>query len=300
VIDVERLPKVGAGPFPADRKILWIEGHDLLANEAVWLPYELVHTDYTLPLPPGSGALAMSSNGLASGNHPLEAIAHAVSELVERDATTLWTLGAAQEDTRLGLETVDDPACRAVLDRFQRAGVTAGVWETTTDVGIAAFQCAILDRSTDPLRRLGAASGMGCHAAREIALLRALTEAAQARLTLIAGAREETGGGFYAHARSPEHLAALGARLAHERQPRRFADAPTFAGDTFEADLAASLARLSAAGIAEVAVVDLSRDDLGIPVVRVVIPGLETMHEIPGYVPGGRARALLARRRGRA
>ena len=41
--------------FPPDLPLLWIEGRDLLADARVWLPFEMVHSNYTLPLPPGSG-----------------------------------------------------------------------------------------------------------------------------------------------------------------------------------------------------------------------------------------------------
>ncbi|WP_437585368.1 YcaO-like family protein [Sorangium sp. So ce1000] len=294
--DVARLPRIGAAGFDEYRKILWIEGYDLVERAPTWVPYELVHTDFTLPLPTGSGALAMSSNGLASGNHLLEAICHGIHEIVERDATTLWHLSTAQASTRLCLDTVDSPVCQALLERYERADVSVAVWETTSDVGLPSFLCALLDRSVDPLRRLAAATGMGCHPAREIALLRALTEAAQTRLTIIAGAREEAGADFYDEARDPNILENLSHRMRAERPVRRFSDAPMLAGDTFNADIDASLSRLRAVGVEQVIVVDLSRPEIGIPVVRVVIPGLEFIHDAPGYVPGQRARALLAAR----
>ena len=65
------------------------------------------------------------------------------------------------------------------------------------------------------------------------------------------------------------------------------------------ADLRGQLTRLEpdvrearAVGIDQVLSVDLTRPDIGIPVVRVVIPGLESLHDIPGAVPGARARAV--------
>ncbi|RKG59474.1 hypothetical protein D7X30_10440 [Corallococcus sp. AB011P] len=296
--DVSRLPRLGTGSFDEDKKLLWIEGSELMDRVPIWVPYELVHTDFTLPFPTGSGALAMSSNGLASGNHLLEAVCHGIHELVERDATTLWHFSAAQGGSRLSLDTVDDPGCRGLLECFARAEVDVAVWETTTDVGLPSFQCALLDRNPDPLRRLAGATGMGCHPAREIALSRALTEAAQTRLTLIAGAREETGGGFYEEARDPRVLERLQLRMRGEPSVRRFSDVPTLSSETFNADLDIVLSRLRAVGIEQVIAVDLSRPEIGIPVVRVIIPGLEFIHEAPGYVPGKRARTLLAARAG--
>jgi ribosomal protein S12 methylthiotransferase accessory factor len=57
--------------FTPQTRILWIEGYDLLRRVAVWLPYELANTDFTLPFPPGSGYFQANSNGLASGNQLL-------------------------------------------------------------------------------------------------------------------------------------------------------------------------------------------------------------------------------------
>ena len=87
----------------------------------------------------------------------------------------------------LALETVDDDACRWVLDGFTRANIAVKVWDTTSDVGIASFNCLVLGRDDDSGRpgvRRGVPSRLG-----SVALLRALTEAAQAP-HLVAGSRD--------------------------------------------------------------------------------------------------------------
>ena len=55
------------------------------------------------------------------------------------------------------------------------------------------------------------------------------------------------------------------------------------------------LDQLAARGLGEAAVVDLGRAEIGIPVVRVVVPGLEGPADDPGYVPGARALAACGR-----
>ena len=133
LVEVELLPRSSVRDFHAGLRLLWIEGRELLSEAPVWLPFELVHTNYTLPFPPGSGAFLGSSNGLASGNHLLEAISHGLCEVVERDAITLWELKRPEARLRyhVALETVDDVACRQVLERCERAGLEVAVWETT-------------------------------------------------------------------------------------------------------------------------------------------------------------------------
>ncbi|HEY5959321.1 MAG TPA: YcaO-like family protein [Polyangiaceae bacterium] len=297
VISVGDLPKVSISAFHPNRSLLWIQGGDLFTSAAVWLPYELVHMNYTLPFPTGSGSFVMSSNGLASGNHVLEAISHGLCEVIERDATTLFRFESAkaQADARIELSTVADPDCRRLLEQYESAGVIAGVWDVTSDVGIPAYRCVILERDPCPLRRVGPAEGMGCHPVREVALLRALTEAAQARLTLVAGSRDDNGRGRYSEFGSRQLLERARERLA-EHGTRRFDATPSYVNHTLEQDVGLILERLRAVGLSQAVVVDLTKPEFGIPVVRVVVPGLETYHHVQGYVPGERALRLLKAR----
>jgi YcaO-like protein with predicted kinase domain len=301
LVDVTGLPRASHSLFHPHRSLLWVEGYDLLQQEEVWVPYEMVSLDFTLPAPTGNGCFAANSNGLASGNHLLEAISHGICEVVERDATTLWFLQEpeGQARTRLDLDTVDDPACCEALRRFERAGVAVGVWEITSDVGLPAFECTIVERVDEPLRMLYAAGGMGCHPAREVALLRALTEAAQSRLTVIAGSRDDVFRADYERYRSPEIVRRARARIADNGPIRSFSNVPTWDGETFDEDVSWELDRLRAVGITQVVVVDLTKPEFRLPVVKVIIPGLEGI--IPElspteYVPGERARALLSRK----
>jgi ribosomal protein S12 methylthiotransferase accessory factor len=299
VADVTDLPREDPSLFHPDRALLWMEGFDLLQDEPLWVPHELVHTIYTVDKVACPGNFAASSNGLASGNHILEAISHGICEVVERDATTLWSLlsRAEQDERRIDLETVDDAACREVLDKYERAGIAVGVWDVTTDVGLASFECSIVDRESKGPFDLYSAGGSGCHSAREVALLRALTEAAQSRTSCISGSRDDLFRTMYERAGSPEALAALRRRLAADTARRDFRDVPTWEGETLDRDVAWELKRLEAAGIERVIVVDLTKPEFGLPVARVIIPGLEARGVVPNCQYGPRARARLDRKR---
>jgi ribosomal protein S12 methylthiotransferase accessory factor len=297
VVDVAELPRSPNGLFHANLVIPWIEGVDLLRNEPVWVPYDLVHVNYTARMDAVKSGFARSSNGLASGNHLLEAVEHALCEVVERDAVTLWRLLGAEEQagTRVDLRTVEDAACRAVLDKYEAAQVSVGVWEATSDVGIPVFYCRIMDEREEPFRRLGFSEGMGCHPSRVIALLRALTEAAQSRLTLIAGSRDDASIEVYEKLRDPERVERSRRELARTDRMRSFADGPAGEHDTFDADVAWELGRLRAAGLPRAVLVDLTKPELGIPVARVVVPGLEGLAVAGQWVPGARAKARIGR-----
>ncbi|WP_211099739.1 YcaO-like family protein [Azospirillum agricola] len=297
VIDVSGLPRLSVSGFHAHKPILWCEGRDLMRGDApLWVPFELVHTNFTRPLPAGSGNFMMSSNGLSSGNHRLEAISHGLCEVVERDCLALWTLRGATADAagRLDTASVDAPSCRALLDRLHAADQAVGVWDITSDIGLPAFQCVIADRRSSPIGQVYSSRGSGCHPTREVALLRALTEAAQTRLTYIAGTRDDAHRDMFEEARNADRVTHIRRQIEEPATPpaRRWEDVVDHASGSLDEDVAWELERLRAVGIGQVAVVDFESRVPGIAVTRVVVPGLEGLHDAPGYVPGPRAAAL--------
>ena len=282
----------GGRRFDERAAISWIEGYDLLRREPCWVPAEIVHTDYAVRRP--DGYFLAGSNGLASGNHPVEAINAALYELVERDAVALWIARPLRRRAGclLDLASVDDPDCQALLAKYAAAEIAVRVWNVTTDIGIAAFLCEIRDMSAGDPQRLRRFHGSGCHADRGVALSRALTEAAQTRLTYIAGIRDDLSPAEYEEAPEAEIGDALLDALARESAPVRFNEIPSFAADDLTEDLQWALSRLRAVGIARAVAVDLTRPEFAIPVVRLVIPGLEWDPHHPNYQPGPRARDM--------
>lgn len=297
LLSPELLPRSAVGRYHPDLKLSWIGGVDLVQQQECWVPYELVHTDFTLPFPAGSGCFPMTSNGLASGNHLWEAVSHGMSEVIERDAATLFSLlpQDLREARRIDLASVNAPECIELLQRFDAAGVAVAVFDMTSDNEVPVFRAVIVDAKPHPYRLLAPSTGTGCHPARSIALSRALTEAAQSRLTLIAGSRDDL---------SHERYKPLvdGAKLHEQREwilrqgaKRRFDETPSYESDDVGDDVAWQKERLMSTGIEHVIATDLTKPELGIPVVRVIIPGLELARDVPGWVPGQRARSALAR-----
>lgn len=280
VVDVEQLQRAPDSRFHPDLPMLWIEGDDWLQHDKVWLPYQLVHTAYCGSHRFDLTSFLVSSNGLASGNHPLEAVSHGICEVVERHASALWPMLSEQEQEtrRIRLDTVDHPDCREILWRYERAGINVAVWDITWDCGLAAFNCTIAERGEDPLRRLYAAGGSGCHPVRHIALLRALAEAAQSRLTMISGARDDMPRHEYVRLRDPGNLLHYRTNTSAPGT-RRFSDVLSFDAESFEEDVAWELECVRKAGFHRVIVIDLTRKEFGLPVVRVVIPGMRHLRD---------------------
>jgi YcaO-like protein with predicted kinase domain len=292
VVDVGRLAHNAFGRFHSALPMLWGRGVDIVSGREVWCPFECVHMNACLPAPTGSGCFVCTSNGLASGNAREEALSHAICEVIERDATTLWhaLLDDEMRETLIDLDTVDDASCRECLELCDAAGVTVLAWDTTSDIGIASFTALITEPSDYGESVRSSAIGYGCHPDRGIALLRALTEAAQSRLTFIAGSRDDLFRDDYQDdLRSRESLQRYQRMRSHRGRP--FSAVPTFYADSLDEYVAWELERLSEAGLDEVISFDLTRADVGLDVVRVVVPGLEGPDAIPEYSPGARAEA---------
>jgi YcaO-like protein with predicted kinase domain len=290
LVDTQRLPSVRRSRFREDLPILWIEGHELRTRSARWVPFEMVHASARVPAPAGSGCFSATSNGLASGNHLAEATVHALCEVIERDATALWEVsGGRRRRTRLDLSTVDDGHCRYLLAEIAAAGVDVAVWSTTSDCGVASFICEIVDVAADGELPMSSFTGMGCHPTRAIALSRAVTEAVQCRLTYIAGSRDDLFRREYSPTWGASVPRPLYASLREHPSALAFQDVPDFSAPTVLGDLQWILGRLEVAGCDQVVVVDLTKPEYGIPVVRVIVPGLEGPDDDPNYVAGERA-----------
>ncbi|MGH6947580.1 MAG: YcaO-like family protein [Kiloniellales bacterium] len=293
VVDVRRLAQSPKTRFHGDLRIPWVAGREVTTGEAIWLPYEVVHTDYSLPLPEGSGCFPANTNGLASGNCVSEAISHGICEAIERDAVTLWkrrgrSLGDAMA---IDPDSVDDPLCQELLVKFREADLDVCIWNATSDIGVATFYSLIVGR------RPGFADpefGSGCHPSRAIALARALTEAAQARTTYIAGVRDDYLPELYNEEVRSRRLQHCRRALSTHRPIDDFRKTPDFGGESIVDDVDWLTDRLRERGLDQVIAVDLTREELGIAVVKVVVPGLEGPDKgrDSDYSPGARARAL--------
>lgn len=293
-LDPAHLPLPRGSRFRPDLAIPWLPARDLASGAELLVPAELVELDTCRAAEPGRGCFTLTTSGLAAGSTPAHAALHALLELVERDAVTLWSLRDpfAKAASRLDLTTVRRPELRRLLDGLAGAGMLLGAWDTSSDLGVPTVLCHLMPARASvhdlPVWEFGSA----CRPDPEAALLAAVLEAVQARLTQISGARDDIGRERYAPV-APERLDRHRALL---RQPggRPLPEPPWPPGLPAAAQLDRLLDRLSSAGLPTVALVDLARPEIGIPVVKLVVPGLEDGLELDGWRPGPRARALGA------
>jgi len=253
--------------FDPDRPIAWYEGFDIVNNEQVFVPAHAVFH----PLPPNHrGPFRTNTNGLASGNTFEEAVFHALAEVIERDA---WSLVEVSRDTGPRVTDMTDPAIADMLDKFAKAQVEVTVRDITSDIGIPTIAAVADDvLLKDPLLLT---IGIGTHTSARIAVMRALTEVAQSRLTQIHGAREDT------------VLAGMKKQIGYDRAKRingywfrdngteDYTNLRSSDTDDFKKDIDMIIAALDRQGMDRVIIVDLTREEIGMPVVRVIVPGLE-------------------------
>jgi ribosomal protein S12 methylthiotransferase accessory factor len=268
----ELKPGFRSQAYHARRKIGWTRGRDLVTGEPVFLPHSILDLD-TTAAGPDVGLFGATTNGLASGNDRWEAICHGLFEAIERDCDWRWSRlsPSAQQELLLDNDTIDSPLVRSYLDRCADAGVAARIWEITSDLGIPVYRCII--RDIEAWRPLGADYGAGCHVSKEIALSRAITEAAQSRLTIIAGARDDIFPAYYERQQTRWTVGRKSLLAAGKRDYRARPGLRPVA--TFEADARYTISRLAGAGYRRVIAVDHTRDDLGVPTIHVIVPGLQ-------------------------
>ena len=264
-----------------DARWPWVRGWALASQRAVWIPWQAVTLD-TTTVASTAPTFDVSSNGLASGNTLAEAVAHGLCEVIERDAEATWR--ATGDDRRVVLETIVDRRVRALVEQIRATGCRLWLWDLTSDVGVPVFGCGLMHDPSEPSwRSVGFYQGFGAHLDPAIAMLRAITEAAQTRMTYISGARDDFFPIDYQRSTDRALLGRVWARYA--APPDQLVDARDHVApraDDFGTVIEILLDRLAAAGSPEVVVVDLRHPGHDVPVVKVLVPGRATLVEEMG------------------
>lgn len=249
--------------------IEWVQGWDLLKNEETFVPANSVYHPYEAP----GRTLKLfrsNTNGLAAGNTIEEAIFHGLLEVIERDA-----LSIAEFTRNPGKEiilTEEDGENYEILRKFTDNEVDVKIWALNHDTDITTVVVA-----TDDVRLKDAAllvMGAGTHLKPEIAVRRALTEAAQSRVVQIHGAREDTDRegfvrdiGYDRIKRMNKYWYEDGEKVSVSELKDLSKTRPAESIDVIDEQLK----KVTDSAI----VVDLSRESIPVPVVRVIIPTFE-------------------------
>ncbi|MGZ7192294.1 MAG: YcaO-related McrA-glycine thioamidation protein, partial [Halobacteriota archaeon] len=256
------------GYLSKDTKIEWYPGWDILNDEEVIVPANAVFHPYS-PVQGHWQLFRSNTNGLASGNVMEEAIFHGLMEVIERDAVSIAELN---RNPGLGL-IADTTRVSEIIEKFELQGVAVRLWSLPTDTGVPTVVAASDDEKMRDASLL--VMGAGSHTDPEIAALRALTEVAQSRATQIHGAREDTNRESMARMIGYERMKRLNKHwLEKPRETIELGELEHMATSSIDGDIRMVLGRLQKAADS-VIVSDITATAIGVPAVRVIIPGFE-------------------------
>lgn len=245
----------------------WVMGHDLMNDVEVFVPANAVFHPYNPQN--GSQLFRSNTNGLASGNTMEEAVLHGLLEVIERDA-----LSIAEYTRNPGKEIVlseRDGLNYELKRRMEETGIMVRLWLLDSDIDIPTVVAALDDTVLrDPALLV---MGAGSHLSPEIAVMRALTEAAQSRVVQIHGAREDTDRERVVRTFGYEHMRKLNSYWYQDADTVSMDEMQNSSSTTPAANIKTVLERLE--GIADGAIiVNLSRG-VSVPVIRAIIPEFE-------------------------
>jgi ribosomal protein S12 methylthiotransferase accessory factor len=258
-------------PLPDDAEISWSPAWSLTGGRRRYLPTAYCYYGFR---DPGLFFTRCDSNGNAAGNTLEEAILYGFLELVERDSVALWWYNRVQrpeiDPSEAGLAYWDE--MKQYYARELRRDLHA--LDITSDLGIPTI--AVVSR-----RRERAVEditvGFAAHLDPSVALLRALEEANQ----YLPSVREEAPDGSTVYRLYSEETVRWWKTATFENQPflvpkgptRRLGEMPRLSNADCREDVAACVRAASHSGL-EVVVLEQTRPDIGLPVVKVVVPGL--------------------------
>ena len=271
-------------PLDPELEIDWTPAWSLTRREPRYLPTAFCY--YNAPQPDGEPFCIGDSNGCAAGNTLEEAILQGLLELVERDAVALWWYNRVRRPA-VDLASHDDPYLRRVEDYLREQGREMWVLDLTTDLGIPVFAAFSRELEGQEERIM---PGFGAHFEPRVALLRAVTEMNQMLSNLPERGHE-----------SPAPASGLeDAETLHWLKTATVANQPYLRPDPAVAlSRASSVGRQSTDDLAEdvrhcqglvesrgleMMVREQTRPEIGLPVVKVIVPGLR--HFWARFAPG--------------
>jgi ribosomal protein S12 methylthiotransferase accessory factor len=298
-----------------DSLIDFLPGFDILKNEAILVPAQLALSRYSAKFPATNAFAYSHTSGLASGNVLEEAICHALCEVVERDAVSIADLCASSipysilhkirrslKDTANGIhhladipenKFVDDPTIYQDVDisevaedfepikflvkRFEHVGIPLLIKDISPkDIGLPTFVASSMEWVSHDYGYF--AKGYGTHPDARVALTRAISESSQTRAVNIQGARDDLRKIQYEendeiHKRKWQFMSRS---PLNRKNTKEFSKIKTYVNDDILDDIKLILTHLKKSGLKRVIIVDLTNFNLNIPVVRAIVPGMET------------------------
>jgi ribosomal protein S12 methylthiotransferase accessory factor len=306
--------------FSLDDKMImdYCTGYDLLNEENILVPASLVIFKY-IPNSPSLNPYAFyHTNGLASGNVIEEAICHALCEVIERDATSIaeFVSSAFQYHILRTIENsfiqnglkikpieskkfIDDneiypdvdlneignsEQVNKIFKRFEDCQVSLNVKDITSNLGIPTFIASSVEWINHDYGYL--VEGHGTHPDSRIALIRAITEVSQSRAANIQGSRDDLRKMKFNPEDSDDKRSW---QFIKSTKKIKFSAIKSFYNEDILDDIRIIMSKLREKKLNKAIIVNLTNPKINIPVVRAIVPGLETF-KVNKSIVGDRAK----------
>jgi ribosomal protein S12 methylthiotransferase accessory factor len=216
-----------------------------------------------------------NTNGLASGNVLEEAVLHGILEVIERDAWSIFEL-TKKNKKEIDIKAIENPLINNLLDKFKKESINIKLMDLTADINIPTIAATADDTILQDPALL--TLGVGTHLNPEIAVLRALTEVAQSRATQIHGTREDTTRAVFMRKAGYIRMKKMNKHYFDDESEDNIIDISNIkdkSTNSLKKDIEITIKELKDNGLNKILFKDLTREEIGVNVVRVVIPETE-------------------------
>jgi len=271
IIDLKRTARCHPQRIGDKDELAWFSCRNIITSEDTMVPWSLIGMDHRPSPQSYHDAFYVSSDGLASGNTYSEAVFHGLCELVERDALARWQFASADLVRRSEIEPTGDEHAYlpALLELISRAGLQLRVFRMYSDTRLPVFMATLAPRHHLKVLAGGIrCGGCGCHPDPGRAIVGAITEAAQARLALVAGARDDIRRDHYQLGSQDNDDPESQSSDLHRISPADFP--PLSTATDIDDHIRAVLARLQRLGIDQIHCAQLCTGPLNMCVVRII------------------------------
>jgi ribosomal protein S12 methylthiotransferase accessory factor len=190
-IPFDLLPVITGSFFSHSTNASWVRAKKIFSDKHCYVPFDLL-TMNTLAVTGLLTSFAWGSNGLASSINKDEAILSGLYEVIERDSLSCWSRYIQKNPSvklfAINQSTIPYDSTKSLITKIRKAGLDIHLILLRNELNLPVFKCHILN-NVDQAK--STASGYGCHHNPEVALNRAITEAAQGRACFISGSRED-------------------------------------------------------------------------------------------------------------
>jgi len=253
----------------------WVRVFSLISKKEMLVPAQLVffqykqknYIDYTC------------STGLASGNTLEEAILQALCEVVERHFLHVISLNKEELET-IDLDTVQNLKLKKIIQQLKKKGFEIIASNFSGGWNIPTISVFIFNLKEKIIFNSNAYQSCGTSSDPEVALIRAITEVAQNRAAMLNQRYFRTGRDFFTSV-SSETMAEYCWR-AQAIKKISIQELPNISQKDFKEDIELAIMEIFRKGY-DVLISDLTHPIIGIPVVRVIIPGLQPNFLLLGH-----------------